>query len=217
MHIITKINAVQPGLASLLVPDPLQGCWNNTWNNNEVLNRLTRVSVQVQIHGCNVCLWQALCTIWLQNTLADWWPVIPQHCSSSYGSSCCNYCADCFFFFFVPCAMVSVKQGLQQCSVSAQMPVSSLVCCNHAEKWQALVLAPFSSCDSTVSLSCGEFVQAFSSVTWDLVRTSVLCSKKIKIKIHATAVATNSESCSGVVRQMVQVQKFFLPLNFICS
>lgn len=101
MHIITKINAVQPALASLLVPDPLQGCWNNTWNNNEVLNRLTQVSVQVQIHGCDVCLWQAFCTIWLQNTLADGWPVIPQHCSSSYGSSCCNYCAD--WFCFVPC------------------------------------------------------------------------------------------------------------------
>lgn len=122
---------------------------------------------------------------------------------------------------FVLCpAMVSVKQGLQQCSVSAQMPVCSLLCCNHSEKWQALVLAPFSSCESTVSLACREFVQAFSSVTWDLVKCFVLTLQKNKIiikKIHAAAVATISESYSGVVSQMVQVQKFFLPLNFICS
>lgn len=56
MHIITKINAVQPVLASLAVPDALQGCWNNTWNNNETLNTLIQISVQVQTYACNACL-----------------------------------------------------------------------------------------------------------------------------------------------------------------
>lgn len=82
MHIITKINAVQPVLASLAVPDPLQGCWNNTWNNNETLNTLIQISVQVQTYACNACLWLSSCTRWLQNTLADWWPVIPSTTAS---------------------------------------------------------------------------------------------------------------------------------------
>lgn len=38
-----------------------------------------------------------------------------------------------------------------------------------------------------------------------------MCNAHITKEIHATAVATNSESCNGAVRQMVQVQKFFLP------
>lgn len=93
MHIVTKINAVQTALASLSVPDPLQDRWNNT----EVLNRLSQVSVPVQTPISDACLWRWSCTMWLQKTGANWWPVVPQHCNFCDGSNYCNHCAiSCF-------------------------------------------------------------------------------------------------------------------------
>lgn len=49
-------------------------------------------------------------------------------------------------------------------------------------------------------------------VVWqEIWSEQIFCATLITKEIHATAAATSSESCSGAVRHMVQVQKVFLP------
>lgn len=123
-------------------------------------------------------------------------PVIPQHCSFLDGSN-------------LRPAWVCVKQGLQQHRGS----VCPCVCVSmqqerlfHQEQESSWHTAPALSCETIASLLKADCKQASSSVTGDVVGAHCLCKAHIRKRKSCYRVPAKGESCSGAVRQMVQVQ-----------